>query len=139
MACLEYTKCQFPSGYGCVKVRMRKGGKLPQISYQAHRLAWMQAHGPIPAGLHVLHKCDNRPCVNPEHLFLGTHQENVADCIAKGRQNRGSKNGNASLTEEQARLILDDTVGTHDLIAARHGVSRPTVSRIKSRKTWRHI
>lgn len=52
----------------------------------AHRLAWEKANGPIPRGLWVLHRCDNPPCVNPDHLFLGTNQENQLDCGAKGRR-----------------------------------------------------
>lgn len=64
-------------GYGALWFKNR--------TYLAHRLAWEATNGPIPAGLNVLHKCDNPPCCNPNHLFLGAQQDNVDDCIAKGR------------------------------------------------------
>lgn len=77
--CHEYTGSRSPRGYGQV---YRGRGKRP---YHAHRLAWELAHGPIPAGMHILHTCDNPPCVNPAHLSLGTHADNMADMARKGR------------------------------------------------------
>jgi len=71
------------TGYGQTKV----GGRASKL-IQAHRLSWIVHFGEIPNGLHVLHKCDNRPCVNPNHLFLGTNQDNIADRVAKGRSQR---------------------------------------------------
>lgn len=75
--CHEWTGRRSPAGYGNFHIL---GG-----SYGAHRFSWMIANGPIPAGLVICHACDNPPCVRPEHLWLGTLEDNTADCMAKGR------------------------------------------------------
>lgn len=75
--CLEWRGARVGDGYG----QLRWDGKR----VLAHRLAWQNKNGQIPDGLNVLHRCDNPPCVNPAHLFLGTHQENMRDRDAKGR------------------------------------------------------
>lgn len=87
-------------GYGTLRWRG------PVVS--AHRIAWEIVNGPIPSGLLVLHSCDNPPCCNPAHLFLGTIADNNHDCQAKGRRPvmRGSTNGNARLTDVQVRAIV---------------------------------
>lgn len=78
--CIEWTGARFANGgYGAKKVR----GKMCRV----HRLEWERVHGPIPEGLCVLHRCDNPPCYNIDHLFLGTVMDNVRDMIAKGRDN----------------------------------------------------
>lgn len=78
--CWEWHGSGLRTGYG----RVSFGGRL----WLTHRLAYELANEPIPDGLHVLHRCDNRRCCNPAHLFLGTHADNVADMVAKGRQAR---------------------------------------------------
>src|ERR1035437_755093 len=75
-------KIHVGTGYGVVYAG---GGRGHEREERAHRVAWALTFGPIPPGLSVLHKCDNPPCVNPDHLYLGTHQDNMADVVARGR------------------------------------------------------
>ena len=75
--CIEWSGSRFASGYG----RLKSHGK----SARSHRWAWEKFFGPIPAGLMVCHRCDNPPCINPLHLFLGTCKDNLADMSRKGR------------------------------------------------------
>lgn len=105
----------------------------------AHRLMHEVAIGPIPDGLDVCHRCDNRACVNPDHLFAGTRKENVADMDRKGR--RKTTTPNATLTPAQVveirALLVRGVEGM--TIAATYGVSGPTISNIKNRRIWRNV
>jgi len=110
----------------------------------AHRISWELANGPIPDGLIVCHKCDNPPCVNPAHLFVGTHADNMADRDRKHRRAppKGELNGRARLTEQQVRDIRANAVLcrlTHKELAEWLGVTRTIVSSIIARKTWQHV
>jgi hypothetical protein len=123
-------------GYGRVLFRGRRWG--------AHRVAWVFTHGEIPAspGYHgtcVLHRCDNPACVRPDHLRLGTNQENVADMVAKGRNARGSRHHAAKLTEAQVLEIreLRSQGLSGPKIAKRFGVSHVLVYLIEKRQAWR--
>lgn len=123
------------AGYGALRI----GQKM----VKAHRLAWELANGPIPAGMCVCHRCDNPLCSNPDHLFLGTIAENVADKVRKGRQARhhlarGEKNGHALLTAENVVAIRGDRRGDTAL-ALEYGVSRATIGDARSGRTWGHI
>lgn len=93
--CALWTGCLFRDGYGRIDI-----GCWPR---RAHRIAWTIAHGPIPAGLWVLHRCDTPRCVNPAHLFLGTHQDNIDDMVRKGRQAKGEKSGRRTKPWRTAR------------------------------------
>lgn len=93
-------------------------------SLQVHRLAYEKEFGTIPEGMHVLHKCDVPSCINPQHLFLGTHQDNMEDRYQKGRYK-------GKLSKEQVAQIKADP-RYHLDIARQYGVSRPHITGIKS-------
>lgn len=120
-------------GYG----QIRRGGRFEGLE-SAHRASWRLYRGPIPDGLWVLHKCDTRACCNPDHLFLGTHADNTADMVAKGRSNRGTKHGLSKLNDNAVLAIREDTRGPTK-IAVDHGICRETVRRVKSRAAWAHV
>jgi hypothetical protein len=92
--CREWMRSKNAFGYGKVKLRRR--------DFASHRVAWTLAHGPIPDGMCVLHRCDNPSCCNPDHLFLGTVQDNKADCVSKGRHARGTRCGCHTHPESRA-------------------------------------
>ena len=130
-ACWPWTLARHNHGYGQMGFR----GKV----WYAHRLAWRFTHGTIPKGLHVLHRCDNRPCCNPDHLFLGTHRENLDDMVTKGRSPRGASRWNARLTEAQVREILRRADERTSALGHEFGVARQTVRDIIARTTWAWI
>ena len=108
----------------------------------SHRLSYMLHHGAIPDGLHVLHSCDNRRCVNPAHLSLGTNVDNIADKVAKGRQQRGERSGGALYNEATIRRVRELRADGHTLrsIAEQTGIRDfRYVSDIIHNKTWRHV
>lgn len=123
-------------GYGIFR-----GSVNGQAMARAHRYSWSAANGKkIPRYWHICHTCDNPRCVNPEHLFLGTPQDNMRDKILKGRANvqRGQDVAAAKLTEEQARSIITDPRPFAE-IAEQFGVTASTISDIKNRYSWAHI
>lgn len=106
----------------------------------AHRTALLFEGLDIPSGMCVLHTCDNRICVNPDHLWLGTHKDNAIDMVNKGRHydRRGERCPTAKLTESQAREIKVDS-RKHGAIAKDYGLAQSTVTRIKNGKRWAHL
>lgn len=110
----------------------------------AHRAAYLLFTGEIPDGMDVCHSCDNRRCINPDHLWLGTRADNMADCKAKGRiatgeklkTPRGEKSNFAKLTWKDVRAIRASDATTSEL-ALRYGVSADNIRRILRRNTWK--
>ena len=122
------------SGYGMVRFERKM--------YPAHRLAWKLFRGEIAPGLVVCHKCDVRTCVNPEHLFLGTHAENMKDMKEKGRSPHGDGHSRSKLTAKNVRRIKTMLAAGQmrmSEIARAFGVTHGTIDCIAKAKTWRHV
>lgn len=130
-ACWNWSGGLTRNGYGLFHL-VTGGTRL------AHRASFFLFRGPIPDGMLVCHKCDNRRCVNPDHLFLGTVKDNNADAARKGRTEHGASRHCAKLTDEIVREMVLSDLG-YDRLAAKHGVSKGVVQRIFNRKTWRHV
>jgi hypothetical protein len=148
-ACWTWIAGHTQAGYGMFHPRHG-------VSIYAHRYSWALVNGPVPDGLLVLHRCDTPPCVNPDHLFLGTDADNHRDKAAKGRAPagtntwharmperiaRGEGHGNSRLTaadvlDIRARLVAGERVGE---IARLYAISHSTISMIGSRKHWSHL
>jgi len=118
----------------------------------AHRLSWVLAHGEVKDGLYVLHRCDNPGCVNPDHLFLGTHADNMADAVAKGRLkppptsrralSHGELNGNSSLSESdvlEIRTLRNEGGLTYKEIAEKFNVGITTARDAATGRRWGHL
>lgn len=141
--CWEWIGRLCDKGYGYFDLTEGRARKWKE---RAHRLAWTLVNGPIPAGLHVLHRCDNPKCVRPSHLFLGTHLDNMRDKVQKGRQARnthirGEQQGNSVLTEAKVieiRQLASQRV-PQSAIAKQIGVGQGHVSKVVNRKIWNHI
>ena len=122
--CMEFQGCVQSNGYSRATVNRHTD--------YGHRHIFRLANGPIPAGMDVCHKCDNRRCINPEHLFLGTRQENMTDAVSKGRQAKGSMLPHFKVTEDAAREIgqmARDGILYKD-VAACFGICRQHVGQI---------
>ena len=130
--CWLYLGMLDSEGYGFI----RKGKKPGE---QAHRESWKRHKGHIPEDMKVLHKCDNPCCVNPDHLFLGTQLENIADRDEKGRVAKGEEHVRATvLTEELVRWILSSPLSNRELSYI-CGVSAKYIGAIRRREVWKHV
>lgn len=129
-------------GYGQVQY---KPGHSPRTG--AHRYSYRLRFGEITGGRLVCHRCDNPLCVNPDHLFLGSHADNSADCVAKARTcagemrsklTRGSRNGRARISEADAMIIRASKLPQKQ-IAAKYAISESAVGHIQRGRTWKHL
>jgi len=114
------------------------GGAPIKTMMKAHRIAYELAYGAIPDGVLVCHRCDVPACVNPSHLFIGTHVENMSDCVAKGRTAKGEKHGLSKLTEKEV-IEIRSCSGSQRMIAKQFGVSQTLVGYIRRREYWKHV
>jgi hypothetical protein len=121
--CWEWTGACAPNGYGQLRIG--------EITRYAHRLAWEFFRGSIPKDECILHHCDNRKCVNPDHLFLGDRVINSADKMSKNRHS-------SKLSVEQTVQVRDSS-DPISLIASKYGITRSQVWRIRTRRSWRHL
>lgn len=132
--CWNWTARKTPQGYGRISIN--------NVNKLAHRAAYEFMVGPI-GDLHVLHRCDNPSCVNPDHLWLGTNLDNVADKVAKGRCSsfRGSTNQKSKLRDTDVIAIREAVQRgiKQRSIAVQYGVTQTQISTISQRKQWRHI
>jgi hypothetical protein len=134
--CWEWTGSLEVGGYGII------GASRHHAARRAHRVAWeLRNRAPVPDGLDVLHHCDNRRCVNPDHLYVGTDSDNARDRVMRGRDanKSGEKNPNAKLTKDDVLAIIAAVTGgeTQTSVAKRYGISQTTVSALVRGKGWR--
>ena len=131
--CIEFKGARTTCGYGKVGTT-RYGTRL------AHRVAWINVHGPIPEGMLVCHTCDNPPCINLEHLFLGTPKDNSRDRDKKGRAARhdGQHNGRHKLSQEDVETIrASKGILSGSVLALIYGIKLTHVGRIQLGRAWR--
>ena len=130
--CVEHVGTKVKGGYG----RVYYDGRM-QL---AHRVAWQKANGPIPEGFVVCHRCDNPPCINADHLFVGTQTDNMADMAKKGRGKnaRGEKHYITTLSERDVECIREfpKYYGYAKVLSQQYGVTTTTIRNIRAGRTW---
>lgn len=139
--CWLWTAYVGTHGYGAIGA----GGKHGEILL-AHRVSWELHNGPVPEGRFILHRCDNRKCVRPDHLFLGDAKANTDDMWSKGRGFapevlQGTANRNAKLTDAAVLAIRAEYAAgaTQTALGHRYGVSQTVIWRVVRRKAWTHL
>ena len=134
--CWLWTGAKYRFGYG----HFRRKINNKWMMYKTHRYSYEHFYGPVPEGLLVLHKCDNPACVNPEHLYAGTHQQNIQDQILRGRKSFGRNKKHVWLNLEKAnefRQYAKDNPGMkQNQMAQNLGTSVAQLSRILNNKIW---
>lgn len=128
--CWNWKAAILNTGYGQIRINNR--GVL------AHRVAYQLFYGNFSDELLMCHKCDNRACCNPKHLFLGTIQDNNRDMLEKGRNAKGIKMGSNKLSEKEIKEIRNSP-NSQTRLAIEYGVNQSTIQRIKSFIYWKHI
>ena len=128
------------NGYGKLSIGSRKDKSKKTV--RAHRLSFAVYVSAIPEGIYVCHKCDNRKCINPNHLFLGTHQDNIDDRQAKGRNvppviRQGEEHQSAKLKWADVKIIRSSPDKKDGELASMFGVSRETISGIRNYRWWK--
>lgn len=141
-SCWLWTGAKISAGYGAIRVGGRKDGKI----VYAHIFSWELHNGPVPKGMEVCHNCptlDNPACIRPDHLFIGTHKQNMADASAKGRIKmpgfKGEQHPGAKLTKIQVAQIRKRYAKGGILqreLAAEYGIEQTTISRIVRGASW---
>lgn len=134
--CWAWQGSKNPDGYGKMEINCS--------SVRAHRFSWEIHNGPIPKGLHVLHRCDNPSCVNPHHLFLGTHSDNMKDMVAKGRHRGGPQGERARSAKLTPALVLEiREKAAHGMsypeLGREYGMSTSAIGNVVLRRTWKHV
>lgn len=136
--CWGFNGCKDQDGYSLLT--WRRNNKLEQ---RCHRISWILFRGEIPDGMQVLHSCDNPPCVNPAHLFIGTGLDNMLDKTRKGRNNPpiGERAGKAILTASKVIEIRQRSASgeTGRSLAKAFGVGYKAISKIILRQRWKHV
>lgn len=129
----------------CVSHILSDGAKYPSLYREgrrrdAHRYIYELRHGAINnSKLLVRHTCDNRHCINPKHLILGTHKDNTQDAVKRGRMTKGVRSHFAKLTEDDVRQIRAAKGISQAQLARDYHINQPTIWYIIHRKTWRHV
>lgn len=136
--CWEWQAFIHPSGYGMIAQ-----GNNARKMLLAHRVSWELEYGEIPFNVLVCHDCDNRKCVNYNHLFLGNYKDNSQDMITKGRgklpDNRGEKHGLSKLCDDDVRFIRANPTISRNELAKMFKVSNRTISKVRLYRSWKHL